>query len=45
MNYIQMKNIEKKLNGYISKSKKAYERNDSKAEIKWADMLKRKLRN
>lgn len=43
MNYIQLKAMEKRLSGLISRSKKAYERNDNKAERLYAKKFEDEL--
>jgi hypothetical protein len=44
MKYTSLKSIEKRLNGYILRSKRAYERNDSTAENHWANKLENELK-
>ena len=44
MNYLQMKKLEKTWTGYINRSVRAYERNDTKNKNKYADLLEKEIK-
>ena len=44
MNYLQMKKLEKTWTGYINRSVRAYARNDTKNENKYADLLEKEIK-